>query len=314
LTSEDNEAKRQPRVSVATALGQFANRQLAVLAATLDSLLEGEDAEAIHDLRVSTRRLQALLGVLATFPGGEAIRPLRRALRRLRSVLGEWRNCDVSLEAIAERRARAESPAETASWERIEADLRRGRADALAEGRQRIRRTIDKNLVGTITRAVEERLSAIRPSALRRAVDEQIEKAWSRWTACLQSAEQDPTVERIHALRIATKRVRYAAELARDLARARTEAVLHWARAAQKSLGDWHDKEILHRAIAEAVARPDLALEDPDATLAVLTILARERREAAPRDRNLVALALPEEALGAARKWRRPVRVNPQQP
>ena len=292
-------------MSVTTALREFANHQLAVLETTLGSLLDGEDPEAIHDLRVSTRRLQALLDVLATFPGGEAIRPLRRALRKLRAVLGEWRNCDVSLEAIAERRAQAESPGETASWERIDADLRRRRADALAEGRRRIRRTIDKDVVGTITRAVEERLSAIRPTALRRAVDDQIEDAWSRWSACLQSAEKDPTVEGIHALRIATKRVRYAAELARDLSPARTGVVLDWARAAQKSLGDWHDKEMLHRAIAEAVARPDLALEDPDATLAVLTILARERREASARNQSLVALALPEKALAAARKWHR---------
>jgi hypothetical protein len=66
---------------------------------------------------------------------------------------------------------------------------------------------------------------------------------------------------------------------------------------------------MLHRASAEAVARPELALRDPDATLAVLTILARERREAAARDRSIAALALADEALAASRKWHRPGRT-----
>jgi CHAD domain-containing protein len=286
-------------------LSAVGRKQLSILSASLQQLLEGDDPEAIHDLRVATRRLQALLAVLSAFPGADALRKLRRSLRELRSALGDWRNCDVSLADTTSRRERAELPAERAAWERIEADLQSRRADEMRRGRARLRRAIDKNLVGQLARALEVRLQAIRATALRQALEDRIERAWSEWNECFESASREPSVELLHALRVATKRVRYATELARDLARARATPVLAWARRAQESLGDWHDRETLHRAIAEAVARPDLALAEPEATLAVLAILARERRDAPPLDRTLAALAHPDEAFAAMHLWQK---------
>jgi CHAD domain-containing protein len=291
------------RTTCRQAIADAAERELAALSAALSSLVAREDEEGVHDLRVATRRLQAMLTVLDSDAARKPLRKLRRSLRKLRGMLGAWRNADVTLAEVAGRRRRAKSARERAAWRRIEGDLRERRRDDVHLGRRRLRHALERGLADRLAQAIDERLASIPPRDLRRALESRIDETWREWTESCAAAEKEPSIATIHALRIATKRLRYPVELAHEVSRRRSAPVLRWAKRAQKGLGDWHDRQVLHRSIAQAIARPELALEDPDGTLAVLTAIAQERRESPPVGRSIVALAHPEEGLAAMRRW-----------
>ncbi len=73
----------------------------------LDRLQEGDDADAIHDIRVASRRLRAAMDVAAPcFPADWYV-PLHRTARDITSALGGVRDQDVILVELAAERKRA---------------------------------------------------------------------------------------------------------------------------------------------------------------------------------------------------------------
>src|SRR5262245_17553490 len=69
------------------------------------------DPEAIHDVRVATRRLQAALDVLSTRIPDDPRRRLDRRARKMRRYLGARRNVFVLLDLLREFRAGVEDDA-----------------------------------------------------------------------------------------------------------------------------------------------------------------------------------------------------------
>jgi CHAD domain-containing protein len=58
----------------------------------------GEDIEALHDMRVSTRRMRAAYRIFADYYAAKAIAPFNKGLRRTGAMLGAVRDLDVLLE------------------------------------------------------------------------------------------------------------------------------------------------------------------------------------------------------------------------
>jgi CHAD domain-containing protein len=66
-----------------------------------ENVLDTSDIERVHDMRVATRRLRAVLEIFApAFPGG-AHADVLTEVKALADALGERRDPDVHLEAIA---------------------------------------------------------------------------------------------------------------------------------------------------------------------------------------------------------------------
>ena len=59
-----------------------------------------EDADRIHDLRVSIRRLKQQLEVFAEWFEAEKVKTIRRHLRKVMDRCAAVRNCDVALEVL----------------------------------------------------------------------------------------------------------------------------------------------------------------------------------------------------------------------
>jgi len=72
-----------------------------------DGVLDVEDIERLHDMRVATRRLRAALEVFAPcFPAKRHRKALKR-VKRLADALGERRDRDVAIEFLSEFSERA---------------------------------------------------------------------------------------------------------------------------------------------------------------------------------------------------------------
>ena len=96
----------------------------------LDRLRHGDDADAIHDIRVASRRLRAAMDVAAPCFPAEWFGPLHRAARDVTKALGGVRDQDVLLEALATERTQtdaADRPALDALIAHVEGERKRAR-------------------------------------------------------------------------------------------------------------------------------------------------------------------------------------------
>jgi CHAD domain-containing protein len=95
-----------PGLEAEAPLTETARRAVAVRAAEVfdqaSGVLDVNDIERVHAMRVATRRLRAVLEIFApAFPAGE-VRPLLREVKELADALGTRRDPDVAIKALGE--------------------------------------------------------------------------------------------------------------------------------------------------------------------------------------------------------------------
>ena len=78
-------------------------------------------------------------------------------------------------------------------------------------------------------------------------------------------------------MRIATKVLRYRTELLYDVGARHFKGQLKWLADLQDALGVWHDRQVLHRAVAEALARPEILLNEMQSARILLAELEKDR-------------------------------------
>lgn len=79
-----------------------------VAATAIERAAESPDAEAVHKMRVSIRRLQQALRLFRDFLKGKGVRRIRRELKAIMEPAGELRNYDIALGLL--RKSRQDAP------------------------------------------------------------------------------------------------------------------------------------------------------------------------------------------------------------
>ena len=262
---------RQPRKLV-----EIIDSQLKTLSAYHRAVLDTEAVEAIHKMRVTTRRLQASLDLLER---EMKVRKLKRRLRAWRRKLSSVRNYDVFLELI-EKEAASRGRTRREQLELIKAILHERRVYRAAKIRTFLQginvnsialgvglstppvvETVDPTQVG----GAEEPRSpepASEPEVFdeRRVAGYAAERLDQRLaefqTLAAQSHPTNNPAE-LHQLRIAAKRVRYLLEIVTEMGFGDASRSLRWLRTLQDRIGDWHDLEALEEEIIAIVSTPE---------------------------------------------------------
>lgn len=242
--------------------------RFAALTKALPGARQG-DPHAVHQARVATRRLRAALPLV------DARRPrrrLQRRVRRLTRTLGPIRELDVALQILDELERE----------ERLRGAVACLRT-AISDERERllvsVGREIDRADIRTLQKkalkAVVVRSKSVRKPPVRRtrtrAVDHARVPPVRRRTAArglaLRSAIENAAgiylPDRLHEVRIAAKKLRYAMEVLRELTGSRATARLVKLKAAQDLLGRMHDFEVLiarTRSVQGSTMPPSLRL------------------------------------------------------
>lgn len=204
------------------------------------------DPEAIHDLRVATRRVQEVIDLFAPVLPGRAAKKVRRRARTIRRHFAEVRDADV-LAALAHD-LRAPAPkTQRAAVAALERELR-GNAD-------RLRRGLAHGHAGTTLRVkgIRKRLEALLDRLQRRPADPvRVARAarigLARRARELERARRAAASGRpipAHRLRIAVKRWRYALEILDASSLGPFTAAIEEARRVQEKLGSLHDLDVL---------------------------------------------------------------------
>lgn len=198
--------------------------------------------EGVHQARVASRRLREVVPVLGDGLSHVHLKRLRRRLSDLTRSLGPVRELDVALGMLADRAADTTDVAQLlARWRASLERQRRAPARALRKALSAPEMTLlDRDLrafadareLSTDTRwhaTLAERLDA-RADALR----EHIERAGALYQP-----------DRLHDVRIAGKKLRYALELAGESRLASVAPMLRALKRAQDTLGHLHDLDVL---------------------------------------------------------------------
>jgi len=248
-------------------------------------VLQGDDREAVHDMRVASRRLQQVLDLIYP-PPAKGISRLRRKIRRSRRVLSEVRNCDVQIDRV-ESVLGSKRVTHRGAREAVRQYLteRRGKAfdKALSKLSKvnlavfyvRLKGHLNSN--GVHTRSESESVAVLPTEEFYQRIHQGLETVWGDFEARIEESHQDSQPGVIHGARIAAKRLRYAVEVIREFNVPGTDATLNWLRNLQQQLGEWHDLEILEEMMIEMVARPAFLRHHLEVAMEVERLILRNR-------------------------------------
>jgi triphosphatase len=249
-------------------------------------VLQGDDREAVHDMRVASRRLQQVLDLIYP-PPAKGISRLRRKIRRSRRVLSEVRNCDVQLERV-ESVLKGKRVAHRRAWDAVQQYLKQRRDQAFEKALSRlskvnlavfyVRLKAYLNSNGAQTRSGPESVAVLPTEEFYQRVHQGLETVWGDFEARIEESHHDSQPGVIHGARIAAKRLRYAVEVIREFNVPGTDGALHWLRNLQQQLGDWHDLEILEEMMIEMLARPAFLRHHLEVAVDVERLILRNRR------------------------------------
>ncbi|HSN03307.1 MAG TPA: CHAD domain-containing protein [Acidimicrobiales bacterium] len=201
---------------------------------------EGLDPEGVHQLRVTSRRLRAELGVLSPVLSRGGARDLAKELRWIGTILGRQRDLDVLFELLTHLE-HEESPFDASVLARLrrqrDAERRRVR-DALSSARYR---HLARDLA---TWAVEPPLRRRARESASDALRPRLLNGLSALFDGVDGIGPNVTDETLHRLRITIKRSRYRAEVAAPVLGPNADAVAKDLAKAQGVLGDLHDRVV----------------------------------------------------------------------
>ena len=246
---------------VLTVLSRAIRQNALRLESKLPAALDG-DRDAIHDVRVASRRLRAALPI-----AGEAtradVRPLVRDVRRITRALSGVREADVVLGLV--KGWPSVGPWSPLALARLEARCEWLRDSEHRAAHEAVTRVELDDLLAQ-SRAIAASLSRnANPAAVAVALAGETRRRARGLTDAIEDTGIVYAVEPLHRIRLAAKKLRYVLEVgSRALpgtgARARRQL-----RILQTRLGDLHDLQILqqhvHAAAVEAAAEPALAAD-----------------------------------------------------
>ena len=270
--------------------------------------MEEGGVRAVHQTRVASRRLREVLPVLQLDP--DVLRKLSRRLRKMTDRLGSVRELDVLAGILDEldKAGRHSQPALARIAAAVADERARKRERLLAKGQLRELRRVGAKLE-KLAEALETQDAAPRRGTDRRswmwAIDARVARRAATLATAISGAGTVYLPERLHDVRIAVKKLRYALELSTEVARMKSNPELRQLRRAQDVLGRLHDLQVLIDRAREAqgpVTPPDVNVwRDLDALVASLEDSCRRLHGRYMKDRDAL-LALCARLSGSARE------------
>jgi len=242
----DQDRSRHANTVSVDRLARALDEQVHRFARAIGGARRGEVA-GVHQARVASRRLRELLPVAAWAGPDDLARRARVEVRQLTRVLGAVRELDVTRGLLDDAATRhAWLPSVVAAMRRhLDADrLERHRLLAAAIRREATRQML-RDLRRVVTLLVPKGQWAAKLDPRRR-------KRARALAASLRDVGTLYVPVRLHAVRIAAKKLRYSLEADRAIRRAPVTRDIHTLEAVQEHLGQLHDLQMLQERLQSA--------------------------------------------------------------
>lgn len=275
----------------------------------LEGVRLGEDIEAVHDMRVGSRRLVAAMRVFAACFPDRQYRALLREAQRVTRLLGAVRDLDVILDYYR-REAQEAPPAESLGIRYLltvrAAEHRRARRPMLAALEELARSDYPGRLRRYLRRQAEAYSVGLGPAAVRGialgdgALHGELSfrsaaplallprhQEFYSWAPHVPFPDHD---EQLHEMRISAKWFRYTMELFAPAYSGALREELSVVKRYQELLGDLHDSDVRLGLLDAALAGPlqargleALSLLRPEPVRASLVAVREREREVRAR-------------------------------
>ncbi len=256
---------------VSTTRSELLKKRVDQLTRVLDALEQG-DVRALHQARVASRRLRELVPMLQ-LPRATG-RKIARRLRKITRQFGTVRELDVLLIQIDELHVSGRRA--SGGLGRVGVRVSKARDEARKQLSVTLPTSAMARLAHKLDRIAENLAAAERASSKaaarswRWAIEARVAKRAERLAAAIAEAGAVYLPERLHTVRIAIKRLRYAVELSAEAAGTRVDADLRLLKRSQDLLGRAHDVQMLidqARRTQASLAPPSVAVWRDLATL-----------------------------------------------
>jgi CHAD domain-containing protein len=202
---------------------------------------------------VASRRLREAVPVLAAGLKGSKAGKARRKIRRIAQALGTIRELDVTLGLIDELAARNTLP-------RLALEEIRGRVVKDQERRRHVMlkrvSRVNVNKLDRRLRSVGDSLQSAETEGWRETLGARLLKRSKALAAAVEAAGSLYEQERLHRVRIAAKKLRYAMELAAESGARSAVVPVRTIKRVQDTLGRLHDLQVVQGYIAASQAAP----------------------------------------------------------
>lgn len=224
--------------------------------------------EAVHDMRVAMRRLRSALATFRPLLDRTVTEPLREELRWVGHVLGDARDSEVIHQRLAEAVAR--EPVELLLGPvvaRIDSDLGKAYREAHDRSVEAMRSDRYFALVDRLDALVADPpWTPVAQDPAHQVLARRMRKDWKRVRTRLAAADEAPTAgerdERLHEVRKAAKRARYAAEALTPLYSGEAKRFAKAVKGIQSVLGDHQDSVVTQGVLRRLGVQAHLAGEN----------------------------------------------------
>ncbi|HEX4255649.1 MAG TPA: CHAD domain-containing protein, partial [Streptosporangiaceae bacterium] len=234
----------------------------------LDPSVRRDEPDAVHQMRVTTRRLRSTFQSFGQILAADDTKHLAGELRWLGHVLGDARDNEVLPEHIDAQLKQV--PVELVMGP-VQARLREHFAPRAAEARKSLLAALDSERYFALLDELDQILAEppLGPDAdqpARKVLAHAVARTYKRTAKRMRRAEQahagEPTNVALHAARRAAKRSRYAAEAVTPAFGQQAKRYAKQLKKVQSSLGDHQDAVIARNTLREIGVRAHLEGEN----------------------------------------------------
>lgn len=223
-------------------------QQLNAMVAEIEGVKKAEDIEAVHRMRVATRRLRSAMPIFGPFLAPRRHEEWRKRIRAVTRALGAARDTDVQIEHLNELVKRL-TPPERAGVRRLLLRQRQRRRALQKDVLKAVRRLEKDNVIADIAQKIapleifKNRLD-IQDEALHKLAEEHIHARLDDFLAFEPYVTRPECVAELHAMRIAGKHLRYTLEFFAPLFEDELKSYIKSLRQCQDLLGAIHDADV----------------------------------------------------------------------
>lgn len=239
-------------------------------------LLVDHDPDDIHDLRVTSRRLQQVVSLMFPKPRRAKSRKVIRSLRDLRRDWSSCRNLDVDLALLQEKLESLETDGVRDAWSYVRGCLVELRAQELDRARKRLRRL---DILAFIERT-QRLFKAVKIENVQGLnLEDSFADTLAEWREAVAQAKTRQNSKHLHELRISGKRLRYLLEIVAELGDTAAKDQATSLKGLQDELGRWHDCDVLLQFVEELIEKPEFVSDHPEFQQILESDIDGERRK-----------------------------------
>lgn len=255
---------------------RYAGEQLTKLQYKLHDALETGDVEAVHQVRVTSRRLEEPLTLCRAWMKDKEIDRITKRLKRLRRAFTEIRELDVFQMSLADFNPEEFGPQGPGM---LLEKLGSKRTAALRAAQKRCSRFEPQKLAIDVQAVLEEALQVAGDCEER--IERRLREMMAeRAGAVLDSTGMDPASGDLHLIRIGLKKLRYSVELQVEVEDDPDKSLIDQFKQIQDLLGDWNDHLQAAQRLARLARKRNALIERPEWSAALFGHAAQRVRRA----------------------------------